>query len=102
MTHDLKTWKEYFEPIVSGHKTFEVRKNDRGFAEGDILTLIETDFGGAGMTDHDLTRVATGRRLDVMVRYILSGGSFGIEKDHCVMAIDKISAVYLSTNNQTN
>ena len=31
MTHELKTWPGYFEEIFMGHKTFEIRKNDRNF-----------------------------------------------------------------------
>lgn len=85
--HELKTWKEYFEPILSGDKTFEVRKNDRDFKVGDLLVLIETGLGGAGMTDHDLTHVPTGRSLEAVVTYILPGGKFGIDKEYCVMGI---------------
>lgn len=43
MIQDLKTWKEYFDDIVTGHKNFEVRKDDRGFKEGDTLILKEFD-----------------------------------------------------------
>lgn len=40
-THDLKLWPEFFDAVVSGCKTFEVRDNDRGFENGDILHLQE-------------------------------------------------------------
>jgi ASC-1-like (ASCH) protein len=40
-THELKCWKEYFEPILSGLKTFEIRLNDRDYKVGDILILKE-------------------------------------------------------------
>lgn len=39
MVHELKTWNEYFEAVFMGHKTFEVRKNDRDFKKGDTLIL---------------------------------------------------------------
>ena len=35
MVHELKCWPEYFEAVISGAKTFEVRKNDRDFAVRD-------------------------------------------------------------------
>lgn len=42
-THDLKIYPRYFDEIVSGKKTWELRKNDRGFAEGDRLRLTRPD-----------------------------------------------------------
>jgi Domain of unknown function (DUF3850) len=39
--HELKVWPEYFEALVEGRKTFELRKDDRGFAVGDVLDLRE-------------------------------------------------------------
>ena len=39
--HELKIWPEYFDPVEAGLKTFEIRKNDRGFAMGDRLLLRE-------------------------------------------------------------
>ena len=43
MIHELKTAPEYFEAVISGEKTFEVRKNDRPFQKGDLLALNEYD-----------------------------------------------------------
>lgn len=39
--HDLKILPIYFNAIVDGSKTFEVRKNDRNFQIGDELYLRE-------------------------------------------------------------
>jgi hypothetical protein len=41
MTHELKCWPEFFKPIQSGEKTFELRRNDRNFHLNDILILKE-------------------------------------------------------------
>lgn len=43
MIHELKTAPEYFEAVISGEKSFEVRKNDRPFQKGDLLALNEYD-----------------------------------------------------------
>lgn len=43
MEHELKTWPCYFEHVTSGNKTFEIRKNDRGFQSGDTVVLREWD-----------------------------------------------------------
>lgn len=39
--HDLKTLMPYFEEVANGNKTFEIRKNDRDYEEGDVLLLRE-------------------------------------------------------------
>lgn len=43
MNHDLKIWPQYYCRIIDGSKTFEVRKNDRGFQPGDTVVLKEYD-----------------------------------------------------------
>lgn len=37
--HELKCWYEFYDAIERGEKTFEIRKNDRGYQVGDVLTL---------------------------------------------------------------
>lgn len=60
-THELKTEPPYFQAVLDGRKRFEVRKNDRGFEEGDKLLLKEYDAD---------VHVFTGRRIEVTVTYI--------------------------------
>ncbi len=43
MIHALKQSTEYFGDVISGKKTFEVRKNDRPYKVGDLLALNEYD-----------------------------------------------------------
>lgn len=61
MSHDLKCWPEYFQALVDGRKTFEVRRNDRNFAVGDWLYLREWDLK---------TQEYTGRSIRLKVAYI--------------------------------
>jgi len=77
MIHSLKTWKQYFQQIVDGQKTFEVRKNDRGFKVGDILILDEYD---------NETKEFTGRSERFKVGFMLQG-EFGLPADVCVMSL---------------
>lgn len=39
--HKIKILPEYFKEVLSGHKTFEVRLNDRNYQSGDTVTLRE-------------------------------------------------------------
>lgn len=41
MIHELKTWPRFFEAVKTGRKTFEVRRDDRGFMPEDTLKLRE-------------------------------------------------------------
>jgi|CXWL01.1.fsa_nt_gi hypothetical protein len=43
MTHELKTLPQYWDAVQRGEKTFEVRRDDRGFQKGDVLELVRHD-----------------------------------------------------------
>ncbi|SFV08074.1 ASCH/PUA domain-containing protein [Alicyclobacillus macrosporangiidus] len=58
-THELKTWPEYFEPLLRGEKTVELRKDDRGYAVGDTLILREYDPETGQYTGRSCTRLVT-------------------------------------------
>lgn len=47
--HVLKTDPEPYELIQVGNKTFEIRKDDRTYEEGDFLILRQTRYTGAEM-----------------------------------------------------
>ena len=85
--HELKTWSKYFDEVFMGRKTFEVRKNDRDFKVGDIITLIEGDLWGDYPEGNRW--FPTGRKLSRRITAILHGGQFGIEEGYCVMAIQQ-------------
>lgn len=62
-SHQLKIQSKYFNDVVSGLKTFEIRKNDRNFKVGDILNLEEIQEDGGGW-------FYTGENHHVKVTYI--------------------------------
>ena len=52
--HVLKVDAPYFDALLDGSKTFEVRKNDRGYQAGDTLVLL--DRAGCDCTDESCIR----------------------------------------------
>lgn len=42
--HRLKTLPEHFVAVAAGEKTAELRKDDRGYAVGDRVILVEWDL----------------------------------------------------------
>lgn len=57
--HDLKTWPQFFEKLVDGSKTFEIRYNDRGFEVGHKLRLREWDPETGEYSGREVGRVVT-------------------------------------------
>jgi hypothetical protein len=53
-THHLKSWPEFFQAIKAGHRTHELRRNDRHFAIGDILALHEFDPDAKNYTGEEI------------------------------------------------
>ena len=43
--HILKILPKYFDAVAHDVKTFEIRRNDRGYRVGDILVLQEFENG---------------------------------------------------------
>ena len=84
-THELKIWPEYFEAIIAGTKTFDLRKNDRDFQVGDILWLREWHPNG-----HYYSGRETMQRVTYILPHLPMAGcaaTFGLQPGHVVMAI---------------
>ena len=84
--HFLKCWPEYFQAVRDEEKTFEIRKDDRGFKVGDLIVLREFDPSIPGKE----IKKFTGRQEHVLIRYILPEFT-GIAPGYVAMAIDRIS-----------
>ncbi len=81
--HELKCWPEYFAAILSGEKTFELRKDDRGFRVGDVLWLRE--WRRLRIVDGRAEGEYTTRELRRTITYVLSG--LGLEAGCVCMAL---------------
>lgn len=78
-THTLKCWPPYFGAIRRKEKNFDVRRDDRGFQKGDTVLLREwnpNSLVGGHFTGNDEHR---------KIKYILTGGQFGLEPGYVVL-----------------
>ena len=73
--HEVKILPVYFEPVLKGTKTFEIRKNDRGYCVGDSILFREWEDGQY-----------SGREALFDVTYLLKDFD-AISKDYVVMSI---------------
>jgi hypothetical protein len=60
--HELKILPDYFGAVSNGVKNFELRRNDRGFYEGDTLRLQEYSPSNNAFT---------GREIVARIKYVL-------------------------------
>lgn len=74
--HEIKTHPEPFGAILDGDKTFEHRKNDRDYREGDLITLQEYDPAYAEYT---------GRKIQARIGYVLK--SYGVKPGYVCFSL---------------
>ena len=79
--HKLKTWPVFFEAIMNGIKTFEVRYNDRRFKVGDRLDLFEFDPDAMENGEY------TGRHCHRFISYILDTNPFIDLKGYIILGL---------------
>ena len=73
--HELKIVASDYEDVISGKKSFELRKNDRGYKQGDSLKMLEFKDG-----KH------TGRMIDADIIYMLEDYT-GLTEGYCILGI---------------
>jgi len=76
-THTVKSWPEYFAVIKIGSKTFDLRKNDRNYQEGDDV-VFEEFRPGIG--------TYTGRSVRRRITYVLREFD-GLMPGYCILAL---------------
>lgn len=77
--HTLKILPQYYMAIINGEKTFELRKNDRDYSVGDLITFIKTDG-----TPHK-------ERIVFKITYILENVSeYGLKDGYCILALKRL------------
>ena len=89
-THELKLDIEFCDAVLSKQKTFEVRKNDRGFQTGDLIRFIPTDGTSYRSLDGTVRERAKHEISErtYMIKYILNG--WGIKNGYVVLGIEEV------------
>lgn len=84
--HQLKIWPEFYQAIVEGAKTYEVREGtDRLYQAGDTVTFKEFDVN----TDDGFT----GRECEARITYVTPPGTFGLPPNVTVFGIKVIPEI---------
>lgn len=78
--HDVKLGATFFDDVKTGRKTFELRKNDRGYKEGDTIVLHEYKDG-----------TTTGRTITKKIVYMLEDFT-GLEDGYCILGLGEVKA----------
>lgn len=76
--HDVKLGATFFDDVKTGRKTFELRKNDRGYKEGDTIVLHEYKDG-----------TTTGRTITKKIVYMLEDFT-GLEDGYCILGLGEV------------
>ena len=76
--HELKISPKYFEDVKSDKKRFEIRKDDRDYKVGDLITLKEYENGQY-----------TGKEIkNIPIRYILRNATeYGLMNGYCILGL---------------
>lgn len=93
--HQMKLNDRFYDAVANGLKTFEIRKDDRGFRVGDVLKLYRVNDNGLYVSkDGTYASNEKGAWLEpiqMKVTYILTHADFpaGIPEGYVVMSIEK-------------
>jgi ParB-like chromosome segregation protein Spo0J len=86
--HEIKIATSFYEDVASRKKTFELRKNDRGYKVGDGLKMLEFNNGKF-----------TGRTIEAVITYMLEEYT-GLQEDYCILGIETLKVSETDTEQQ--
>lgn len=91
MIHRLKTLLGYWNAVNDGLMDFVVRKNDRGYAVGDVVELLKYDSKYGYLNFKDVAVYEDEAAMIVkLIKYILPGGQWGIKAGYVVLGLEEV------------
>ena len=82
MTHYIKIEKSFADAVLCGDKTFEIRRNDRGYQKGDCIQFIPMD----GLLCKDVFHPLKDKVYTIT--YVMNG--YGLENGYVVFGIKEL------------
>lgn len=84
MLHRIKLSEDFAEAVLNGDKSFEIRKNDRGYQKGDtvVFQVVERDNPVFEIASSPLN----GRLFEIT--YVISG--WGLQDGYVVFGIRRL------------
>ena len=86
MRHKIKILSSFVNPLLRGEKTFEIRKNDRGYQKGDI---VEFEVCHDEWTDKNRSVVQELQCKSYEITYVING--WGLKNGYVVFGISEVS-----------
>ena len=77
MQHNLKILPEYYLELVSGAKTFELRKDNRNYQIGDTVVFSILNSDGIITPSNTIWKIT----------YVIRGGQYGLDKEYCIFSL---------------
>jgi len=82
--HELKVEPQWLDRLLDGTKTAEVRRHDRDFQKGDLVTFVE-------YRDDKEATVYIRRTVDMKITHVLHGGQVnGVSDSFCVLSLRRV------------
>ena len=80
--HHIKLQENFAGSVLSGEKSFELRRNDRGYQKGDLIQFEVVNSVGVLLEDHELNSKT------YKITYVLSG--WGLSDGFVALAIREV------------
>lgn len=89
--HELKILHKYLVDVNLGNKTFELRKNDRGYQVGDLIRFIDVREDDSTDNKNQIEPNIDENTL-YRITYVLKDvDQYGLDRDYCILAIKKLN-----------